>query len=160
MKFFTLLLFCALFCYPSLSLAQDRLYLSAGYYDVFDDQDGLDLRAEYRWDYDIFETPIKPFVGLEVTSEGSLWSGSGVFYDAQISSHVYLTPSVGVGLYDDGGSDIDLDHPIQFRTQIEISYEFESTMRMSAGLSHMSNAGLGDSNPGVEVFSLGWSQAF
>ena len=28
----------------------DKISLSVGYFDVFDDEDALDMRAEYRWD--------------------------------------------------------------------------------------------------------------
>ncbi len=131
-----------------------------GYYDVFDEQDGFDVRAEYRSNSIVFIEHLKPWAGIEITSEGSIWGGGGLLYDVNLQDNWYFTPSLGVGLYSDGGSDKDLDHLVEFRSQLEISYKFESENRIGLSFSHMSNAGLGDSNPGTEVISLNWSYPF
>lgn len=131
-----------------------------GYYDVFDKQDGIDFRVEYRPDSVVFIDNLKPWAGVEVTSEGSIWAGGGLLYDWNFTPSWYLTPSFGVGLYTNGGSDKDLDHPIEFRSQLEVSYEFENTNRLGVSLSHMSNAGLSNDNPGTEVVSLNYSIPF
>ena len=137
-----------------------HLNFAIGYYDVFDEQDGFDLRAVYRPNSVVFIDNLKPWAGLELTSQGSIWAGGGLLYDWNFKDNWHFTPSLGVGLYTDGGSDKDLDHPIQFRSQLEIAYEFENQHRIGLSLSHMSNSGLGDHNPGTEVISLNWSYPF
>lgn len=144
---------------PSNAFA-DRLNFAIGYYDVFDKQDGIDFRVEYRSDSIIFTENLKPWGGVEITSQGSLWGGGGLLYDLNISDKWYLTPSLGAGLYTNGGSDKDLDYPLQFRSQLELAYEFKTDARIGLSFSHMSNAGLGDKNPGTEVLSLNWSLPF
>ncbi|HOO82059.1 MAG TPA: acyloxyacyl hydrolase [Alphaproteobacteria bacterium] len=136
------------------------LNFAIGYYDVFDEQDGFDLRAEFRPNSTVFIDNLKPWAGLELTSQGSIWAGIGLLYDRNFKENWYFTPSLGVGFYTDGGSDKDLDYPVQFRSQLEIDYELESQHRIGLSLSHMSNAGLGDHNPGTEVISLNWSYPF
>ncbi len=150
---------CLLALFPSESIADDFLNLSVGYYDVLDDHDGADFRLEYRPDIALLGENLKPFIGGEVTSKGSLWGGGGMLYDLNITDNIYLTPSAGIGLYTNGDSDVDLDYPLQLRSQLEISYELLTENRISLSLSHMSNAGLGDSNPGTETISLGYSYA-
>ena len=44
------------------------------------------------------------------------------------SSKILITPSFGVGIYDDGNGK-KLGNNIEFRTTIEISYEFENQNR-------------------------------
>ncbi len=135
----------------------DLLALSVGYYDVLDDQDGSDFRIEYRSKKTLLTDNLRPWAGLELTSQGSTWGGGGLLYDWKLAEKWHITPSIGAGLYTKGGSDIDLDAPIQFRTQLEISYEFKEKSRLGINLSHMSNAHLGNSNPGTEVISLLWA---
>jgi hypothetical protein len=110
------------------------------------------MRAEYRW-ADPLIWQIKPMAGIEYTSEGSGWVGTGLYYDYHFGNNFFLTPSLAVGLYNDGGGK-DLGSVIEFRSQIEVGYEFENASSVSAGLSHLSNAGLDDKNPGTEVLSL------
>jgi hypothetical protein len=67
-----------------------------------------------------------------------------------------FTPGVGVGPFD-AGSGKDLGHPVQFRTQLEFARRFSGDNRFAFALSHISNAGVGDTNPGTEVLSIYYS---
>lgn len=138
----------------------DYLSFGIGYYDVLDDDEAVDLRIEYRPDSPIFVNQIKPWVGAEITSEATIWLGAGILYDWNFHDSFYLTPSFGAGLYVQGGSDLDLDYPIEFRSQLELAYEFETEQRLGLQFSHLSNASFGDSNPGTEVLGLYWHVPF
>lgn len=158
--YFLLLLSTVGFNLPAYATEDDRLYFSIGYYDVFDDEDGIDFRAEYRSAHDYFDIGIKPFAGIEVTSDASIWAGGGLYYDWAVAPQWFVTPSFGVGLYEEGDSDKDLDHVIEFRSQLEVSYEFENAERIGTGISHISNAGLSDDNQGVEIVNISYSTPF
>jgi hypothetical protein len=67
-----------------------------------------------------------------------------------------LTPSFGAGLYADGGGK-ELGHAVEFRSQIEIAYRFDNRARLGLAFSHISNASIGDKNPGVEVLNVYYS---
>lgn len=144
----------------NLQLPEGLWQFSVGYYDVFDDEEAIDLRVEYRPDSVVFVENLKPFVGAEVTSDASIWVGGGLLYDWNFANNWYATPSFGAGLYAQGSSDLDLGHVIEFRSQLEVSYEFENETRLGVSLSHLSNAGLDDHNPGTEVLSLSYSFPF
>lgn len=134
----------------------DKSYLGfgVGAYDFLDaDDTATDFRVEYRHGTPLF-WKIKPWGGVEATTDGSLWGGGGLLADFKPADNIYLTPALGVGLYTDGGSDKDLDHPIEFRSQIEAGYEFMNGHRLGVAFSHISNAGLGNDNPGTEVLNL------
>lgn len=139
-----------------------HLSFGIGYFDVLDDESAADLRLEYRSGQDLWTENLHPWIGLEGTSEGSLWGGAGLLYDIALDEEqsIYLTPSFGGGFYTKGGGDLDLDYPLQFRTQLELSYEFTSRDRIGVAVNHLSNAGLGDSNPGTEVLSVYWHVPF
>lgn len=134
----------------------DTSYLSlgAGIWDIVQDDDmATDVRVEYRHGNALF-WKIKPWAGLEATTDGSIWGGGGVLADFKPADNIYITPSFGVGLYTEGSSDKDLDHPIEFRTQLEAGYEFMNQHRLGVAFGHISNAGLGDDNPGAEVLNI------
>jgi lipid A 3-O-deacylase len=133
------------------------LTLGIGHYDALDDHEGVDFRMEYRAGKNIWLENLKPWIGAEVTSHGTLWIGGGALYDYSFSPHWYLTPSLGGGVYNKGSSDVDLDYPIQFRSQLELSYAFANQSRIGVSISHISNGGLGDSNPGAEVVNVQYS---
>ncbi|NKB19827.1 MAG: hypothetical protein GKS01_04700 [Alphaproteobacteria bacterium] len=67
-----------------------------------------------------------------------------------------MTPSFAVGAYDDSKGK-DLGHTIEFRSGVELAWRFDNQMRLGLTLYHLSNAGIGDRNPGTEVLSLGLS---
>lgn len=137
---------------PALADDVNRITTGIGYYDVFDDHDAADFRIEYRpgksmlWE-------LRPWMGLEVTSDAGVWGGAGFLYDFYLGNNWVLTPSLGAGLYADG-SGKDLGSVIEFRSMMELGYQFENTSRVSAGISHISNASIGDDNPGTEIISL------
>ena len=130
----------------------DRLLIGAGYYDIMDNEDAFDMRAEWR-SGDDFVWGISPFVGAEATSDGAIYGLVGLFRDFPVAPQWYVTPSFGAGLYHDGDGK-DLGHTVEFRSQIELGYEFESAHRMSVGFGHISNASLGDRNPGTEILNV------
>ncbi|PZQ43898.1 MAG: acyloxyacyl hydrolase [Micavibrio aeruginosavorus] len=135
----------------------DPAYLSlgVGYYDILDSSDGgaADFRVEYRSGNE-FLWKLKPWMGFEANNDGSVWAGGGVLADFMLAQNIYLTPSFGAGLYAQGSSDKDLGSPIEFRTQLEAGYEFDNQSRVGVAFGHISNASIGDDNPGTEILNV------
>lgn len=155
------------FLFTTPSVAQDQnanlLSFGLGWWDILDNEDAVDARVEYRMN-DTFFWKLKPWIGGELTSELSAWAGGGILADFDLGDDLYLTPCFGAGIYSQGSSDLDLDYPIQFRSQIEIGKELENGARIGAAFSHISNSSLGDSNPGTEVlnfyYHIPWGDLF
>lgn len=138
----------------------DPAYLSlgAGIFDVTQDDDqAADFRLEYRHD----EGPwlIRPFAGVEVTTDGGVYGLGGVLLDWVVVDNMVITPSFGIGAFEEGDGK-DLGHTIEFRSQIELGYRFTDRSRLSVAFSHISNAGIGDDNPGTEVLTLYYAVPF
>ena len=70
-------------------------------------------------------------------------------------NNLIFTPSIGAGYYDNG-SGKNLGNNIEFRTTLEISYQLKNKNRVGISFSHISNANLGDKNPGVEILSFSY----
>ena len=70
-------------------------------------------------------------------------------------NNLIFTPSLGFGYYDNG-SGKNLGNEIQFRTTLELSYKLKNENRIGISYGHISNANLGDKNPGVEILSFSY----
>jgi hypothetical protein len=128
------------------------LVFGVGYFDINRrDDEAVDFRLEYRHGEKFWI--FKPWAGIEATSDGAFYGAVGVLVDFDISERVVFTPSFGVGYYEEG-SGKDLGHEIEFRSQIELSYRLDNRARLGLALSHISNASLGDDNPGVEILNV------
>jgi lipid A 3-O-deacylase len=132
-----------------------RLAFGVGAFDVLKDETAADFRAEWRGGGGLFDI-VKPFVGVELTSDGAFWGGGGIYVDLFLNESIVLTGSFAPGYYQEGGGK-DLGYELEFRSQIELAYRFENRSRLSLAFSHLSNAGLGDSNPGTEVLNVYYS---
>lgn len=144
---------------PAMAEEDDAALLSfgVGYFDVLravkddDADDAADFRLEYRHNQKLWI--FKPWAGIEGTSEGGIWGGAGVLVDIYFGKHVVLTPNFGVGVFEEG-SGLDLGSALEFRSQIELAYRFEDRSRLGIAFSHLSNAGIGDDNPGTEIATV------
>jgi len=105
---------------------------------------------------------LKPFTGVEVTSESAYYILGGVYLEDNLGllftgeqSNFIFTPSFGAGYYDDGDGK-KLGNKIEFRTTLEISYEMKNNNRIGLSFGHISNANIGNKNPGVEIISFSY----
>ena len=129
----------------------DYLALSAAYYDINDNNDAGEARLEYRsgerfW---VFQ----PFGGVMATTDEAFHAYAGVLVDLELGNGFYLTPSFAPGYYHDGDGK-DLGYDLQFRSQVELAYQFENKVRLGVSINHISNASLSENNPGTESLAL------
>ena len=145
-----------------------------GIYDIkFDGSEknqSTDFRYEHRSDESLINIGpeednfffLKPFFGFEYTSDTATYFLTGIYFEDNLGelfegdkNKFFFTPSFGAGIYDNG-SGKNLGNDLQFRTSFEISYELKNKNRIGVSFSHISNANLGDKNPGVEILSLSY----
>ena len=123
-----------------------------GYYYVDDHgDDDIDLRLEYRHGRGLWI--FRPWAGIEVTGKGGVYGVGGFLADLFIGPRLVVTPSLAVGAFAEG-SGTDLGHILEFRAQIEVAYRFDDRSRLGLSFGHISNAEIGESNPGSEIVSL------
>lgn len=134
------------------------LSLGIGAYDVFQNDDqAADFRLEYRHGKRLWI--FKPWAGIEATSDGAVYGVGGVLVDLFFGRRIVITPSFGTGAYFDGDGK-DLGSTIEFRSQVEVAYRFNDRSRLGLAIGHISNASIGDDNPGTEIVTLYYSIPF
>ncbi|MCC9620659.1 acyloxyacyl hydrolase [Thalassospira sp. MA62] len=135
--------------------ASALLEFSTGYVDITQDEEAAEFRLDYRAQKAFFDVT-RPIGGVMVTSEGAVHGYGGLAVDALWGDHFVTSVYTSVGAYHQGNGE-DLGHWIEFRSGLELGYRFDSHERLSLGISHISNASIGDENPGTEILSLTYS---
>ena len=172
---FIILLF---FFKSSFLSAQGYDVFGIGIYDVkFDGSSSnyaTDIRFERRFDNTLVDIGpeednffyLKPFAGIEVTTDSALYVLGGIYLEDNLGKLLTgnqnkwnFTPSFGLGYYDDGDGK-KLGNKLEFRTTLEISYQLKNDDRIGISLGHISNANIGNKNPGVEIISLSYQKPF
>lgn len=101
---------------------------------------------------------IHPFLGLMTNGESALHLYAGLRLDIPLGRNWILTPSFAPGYYHDG-SGLALGHDVQFRSAVEFARRLDNHARLGVSVLHISNGGLGDPNPGLEIVMLMYSQS-
>lgn len=139
--------------FATTALADDHLVLSAGAFNIDEDQTanfGLEYRANPIW------MDLKPMIGGQINTDMGMYGYAGLLYDWKPVDNLYIAPSAAVGAYKDGSS-VDLGGALEFRTGIEAGYTFDNNYRMGVAFHHISNASIYDRNPGVEQLMVTYS---
>lgn len=122
----------------------------------FDDDDVAVFELEYHSKpiWNIGRTDISVSGAVVVGSEGNFFVGGGVSAQRPLSNDWFIEASFAPGYYEDGGPTTDLGNDLEFRTLIGVGRSLANGTKLSVGLSHISNGGLGDNNPGVNAVTL------
>ncbi len=162
----------------SSSYSQGYDVYGLGIYDIkFDGSSSdhaIDIRYERRFDNTLVNIGpeednffyLKPFAGIEVTTDSAFYLISGIYLEDNFGELISgqenkwnVTPSFGLGYYDDGNGK-KLGNKIEFRTTLEFSYQLLNSDRIGISFGHISNANIGNKNPGVEILNLSYQKPF
>ncbi len=118
--------------------------------------DSFALELDYR------HTPFRTWRKLSfalgatanVTGEGDYFVGIGPSTRLNWDNGWFVETRLMIGYYNAGTPGNDLGSDYQFRSLLGAGYTFENGQSVSLGLSHKSNAGLADDNPGMNSYLL------
>lgn len=130
--------------------------LGAGAFDVGMPTDIEDTEpayaAEFRFKQGLWH--FHPHLGFQGTTDGMVYGFAGIHLDLPLGDRVRFVPSGSIGLYDHGDNGKDLDGLMEFRIGAGLAWRFANGWRVGPVWYHMSNAGMGHSNPGAEMMFL------
>jgi len=93
---------------------------------------------------------ISPITGGFLTENSAAYLYSGVQAEYEVGIFK-ITPSFAPGYYHDGNGK-DLGSPIEFKSEVQLSFNLSETSRFGMSYNHISNASLGDKNPGANSY--------
>jgi len=134
-----------------------RIVIGGGVFNLIGNQNKRDSEAiamavgEYRFG-DVWWI-ISPFVGALGTGQGDFYGYFGISFDIHVFGNFIITPSEAFGYFAPGRYGFNLDSWAEFRSGAELAYRFPDGKRLGVGLYHVSNAGIGKSDPGEEMLT-------
>ena len=102
---------------------------------------------------------ISPITGVFVTENSATYIYTGFEWNVDMGNGVKFTPSFAPGLYHEGDGK-DLGHVIEFKSEIQISLELSKDTNIGLSYNHISNASLGDKNPGANSYMFNFLKNF
>ena len=93
-----------------------------------------------------------------ITADNAAYVYTGVQAQYKIGK-LDLTPSFTPGLYN-AGNGKDLGHVVEFKSEVQVSLNLFENSQLGMSYNHISNASLGDKNPGANSYMFNFLQKF
>ena len=145
-----------------LQLPNTQLNMYSGMFDFSDEKQravlvGFQHQNEelYR---DTFLGTLSPITGGFVTENQALYAYTGVEWNFDIGP-LNFTPSFAPGLYGEGKGK-DLGHILEFKSEVQASWSLSKNSELGMSYNHISNASLGDKNPGANSYMFNFLKKF
>ena len=107
---------------------------------------------------DSFLGTLSPVTGFMMTNDNATYAYTGVQAQYKIGK-LNIIPSFTPGLYGEGNGK-DLGHLIEFKSELQISLDLSKTSELGFSYNHISNASLGDKNPGANSYMFNFFKNF
>ena len=105
-----------------------------------------------------FSGILSPITGAMITADNAAYFYTGVQAQYKIGK-INFTPSFTPGIYEKGNGK-DLGHAIEFKSEVQLSLNLHEKSQFGMSYNHISNASLGDKNPGANSYMFNFLQKF
>ena len=101
---------------------------------------------------------LSPITGAMITADNATYFYTGVQAHYKLGA-LNLTPSFAPGYYNEGDGK-DLGHALEFKSEVQLSLELPKESQLGFSYNHLSNASLGDKNPGANSYMFNFLKKF
>ena len=134
----------------------------AGMFDFSDDNKKSNLFGIQHINENLYRESflgtLQPVTGAFITADNAGYIYTG-FQIPNKSGALSFTPSFTPGLYSEGDGK-DLGHVIEFKTELQISFDMSDSSQFGFSYNHLSNASLGSKNPGANSYMFNFFKSF
>ena len=102
---------------------------------------------------------VSPITGGFITENSAAYIYTGIEWNVDMGGGLTFTPSFAPGLYHEGDGK-DLGHVLEFKSEVQISYASSNKTSFGLSYNHVSNASLGDKNPGANSYMFNFIKNF
>ena len=107
---------------------------------------------------DTFLGNLSPITGAMITADNATYFYTGVQAQYRFGA-LNLTPSFAPGYYNKGDGK-DLGHALEFKSEVQLSLDLPKSSQLGFSYNHLSNASLGDKNPGANSYMFNFLKKF
>ena len=139
-----------------------ELNFFTGMFDFSDDTQAAGVFGLQHQNDDLFRNSflgkLSPITGGFLTENNAfyLYTGAQAEYDLGLFT---ITPSFAPGYYNSGDGK-DLGSALEFKSEIQMSLNLSNSTEFGMSYNHISNASLGDKNPGANSYMLNFLKQF
>ena len=101
---------------------------------------------------------VSPITGGFITENSAAYIYTGIEWNVEMGKLTF-TPSFAPGLYHEGDGK-DLGHVLEFKSEVQLSYAASDKTSFGVSYNHVSNASLGDKNPGANSYMFNFIKNF
>ena len=101
---------------------------------------------------------LSPITGAMITADNAVYFYTGIQAQYKIGK-INLTPSFTPGIYEKGNGK-DLGHVVEFKSEVQLSLNLFENSQFGLSYNHISNASLGEKNPGANSYMFNFLQKF
>ena len=140
-----------------------QLNYFTGNFDFSDDKQQAILFGFQHQDENLnrntFLGNVSPITGGFVTENSAAYVYTGIEWNVDMGEKIKFTPSFAPGLYHEGNGK-DLGHVLEFKSEVQFSYISSDKTSFGVSYNHVSNASLGDKNPGANSYMFNFMKNF
>jgi len=133
-----------------------------GLFDFSDDKQKAGLFGLQHQNDDLYRNSflgkLSPITGGFLTENSAVYLYSGVQSEFDLG-FMSITPSFAPGYYNSGNGK-DLGHPLEFKTEVQVSFDLSKDSHLGMSYNHISNASLGTKNPGANSYMFNFLKKF
>ena len=141
---------------------ETELNFYTGLFDFSDHKQKAGLLGIQHQNEDLFRKSfiglLSPITGGFITESNAFYLYTGVQAEYEIG-FLKITPSFAPGFYSDGDGK-DLGHPLEFKSEIQVSLDLSENTNIGMSYNHISNASLGTKNPGANSYMFNFLKKF
>ena len=145
-----------------LQLQNTQLNLYSGMFDFSDQKQRAILVGFQHQNEELYRETflgtLSPITGAFVTENQALYAYTGVEWNFDLGP-INFTPSFAPGLYGEGDGK-DLGHILEFKSEVQASWNLSESSELGMSYNHLSNASLGDKNPGANSYMFNFLKRF
>ena len=134
----------------------------SGIFDFSDDGKKSEIIGVQHQNDNLFRNSfigkIKPITGFMITSDSASYLYTGIQAEYDLGK-LNITPSFTPGLYNEGDGK-DLGHLVEFKSEIQLSFDISDSSELGFSYNHLSNASLGEKNPGANSYMFNFVKSF
>ena len=168
-KFFlNILVILISFSFLSFVYAEDEpsndteLNLFTGIFDFSDHKQKAGIIGLQHQNDDLFRETflgkLSPITGGFLTENNSFYVYTGAQTEFDVGLFT-ITPSFAPGYYSSGDGK-DLGHVLEFKSEVQMSLNLSDSTEFGMSYNHISNASLGDKNPGANSYMINFLKQF
>ena len=132
----------------------NEINVFTGNFDFSDDKQSSGLVGLQHQNEELYRNSflgkLSPITGGFLTDKSAFYLYTGVQAEYELG-FLKITPSFSPGYYNYGDGK-DLGYPLEFKSEVQVTFDLSDTTHFGMSYNHISNASLGTKNPGANSY--------